>query len=59
MNPWKQNVTHLCRDIIRFAIWVALALNGAMAAIFSVAFTFEFLRHAWRWCRRAIFSSEW
>jgi len=59
MNPWKQNILDLCRNVIRFALWLALAINGAMVAIFSVVFTCAFLQHAWSWCRRVLFSSAW
>ncbi len=59
MNPWKQGKIEICRNAIRFAFWVALSVNGGMAAMFSIAFCWEFFRHAWTWCRRVLFSSDW
>ncbi len=59
MNPWQQTIIEVLSAIIRFALWVTLVLNGLMLGVFSVAFTFQFLRHAWTWCDRVIFTGSW
>ena len=59
MNPWRQNILELFRSIIRFALWCAILLNGVMIAIFSIAFTFQFLTYFWGWLRRVLFSDPW
>lgn len=47
------------RDFVRFALWVCLAINAAMLAIFSVFFTYEFLSHLWTYCERVLFRDPW
>jgi len=59
MNPWQVSAIEWMRGIIRFAIWITLVLNGLMLGVFSVAFTFQFLRHAWTWCHRVMFTGSW
>ena len=59
MNPWKQSILSILRDIVRFALWVVLAVNGVMFAVFSVLFTYQFLRHLWSFCDRVLFPGEW
>ena len=59
MIPWKQDKLGLLRNVIRFSLWTCLAVNGVMAAIFSIAFTHQFLRHAWSWCSRELFPGSW
>lgn len=59
MNPWKQSILDFCRNVVRFGLWIAVALNAAMLAVFSIAFTYQFLTHGWTWCRRVMFTGEW
>ena len=59
MNPWKQSVLDLSRSVIRFLLWFALVLNLAMFSIFSICFTYHFLRQGWCWCRRVLFTGTW
>ncbi len=59
MNPWKQTILYLLRDILRFAIWLVLVINGLLFAIFSVAFVYQLLRHLWTWCDRVLFPGTW
>ena len=28
MNPWKQTLLNFLRDIMRFALWLCIALSG-------------------------------
>lgn len=59
MNPWRAGIVEKSRSIIRFALWIFLAVNSAMLCIFSVFFTYEFLHHLWEWCKRVFFSGNW
>ncbi len=59
MNPWRQGVLGLLRNIIRFSLWVALAVNGVLLAIFSIRFTRAFVNHLWTWCDRVLFPGTW
>ncbi len=59
MNPWKQTILLLLRDILRFALWLCVALIGLMVAVFSIVFVFQFLRHLWTWCVRVLFTGSW
>lgn len=59
MNPWKQTLLNLLRDILRFALWVCVAVIGLMSAIFSIVFVYQFLRHLWTWCDRVLFTGSW
>ena len=59
MNPWKQTILILLRDILRFALWLCVALIGLMVAIFSIVFVYQFLRHLWTWCDRVLFPGSW
>ena len=59
MNPWMPTLLGLSRSVIRFALWCAVVLNGVMLAIFSIVFTFQFLRHLWSWCDRVLFTGSW
>ncbi len=59
MNPWKKSLLDFCRNIVRFGLWFALALNAVMLAIFSIVFTYQLLTHFWSYCRRTIFNGEW
>lgn len=59
MNPWEQTAINRCKSIVRFGLWFALTLHAAMLAIFSILFTFQFLRHLWNWCERVLFQSHW
>ena len=58
-NPWRANLLEKCRSFVRFALWICIATNGAMLCIFSILFSYEFLRHAWGWCNRVLFSRPW
>lgn len=58
-NPWRAGWLEKCRDFLRFALWTCIAINGGMLGVFSVAFTYAFLRHAWGWCNRVLFSRPW
>lgn len=59
MNPWRTSSLNLIQDIIRLMLWLCFALCGAMFAIFAVAWTYQFLRHAWSWCMRVLFNGSW
>ena len=59
MNPWKQKLLDLLRDILRFALWLCVALIGLMTAIFSIVFVYQFLNHLWSWCARVLFTGSW
>ncbi len=59
MNPWTQAVLERARNVLRFALWLVVVINGLMLAVFSVLFTFEFLRHLWSWCERRLFGEPW
>jgi hypothetical protein len=58
-NPWRDSFLQRCRNVIRFSLWICLAANAAMVGVFSILFTYQFLRHLWFWCLRAWFSSQW
>lgn len=59
MNPWKENILAFCRNVLRFALWLCLAVNGVMLGLFSIVFTFEFLRSLWQLCQRTLFAHPW
>ena len=59
MNPWKLDLLKLLQNVIRFALWVALILNIAMASVFAVWFTFKFLRSLSCWADRVLFGQPW
>lgn len=59
MNPWKGNTLGLCRDVLRFALWFGIVLNGVMLAIFSILFTAFFLWRVWGWMYAHWFSVPW
>lgn len=59
MSPWKQTILGACRDILRFALWIGVVINGLMFAVFSIMFVFQFLRHLWSWCDRVLFPGSW
>jgi hypothetical protein len=58
-DPWE-NAPQTYRRFICFALWVfCIAVNAAMACMFSILFTYFFLGHLWRFCLRALFSKDW
>lgn len=59
MNPWKGDYLSVCRGLLRFALWSCLTANGLMLGVFTIVFTFRFLRHLWSWLQRGLFGSEW
>jgi hypothetical protein len=59
MNPWQAGLFNLMRDVVRFALWFGFVICALMFAVFSVAFTYQFLSHAWTWCRRVLFTGGW
>ncbi len=59
MNPWRMNFFDLCRNILRFALWFCLTLNGLMLGVFSIVFCYHLLIFAWAWSRRVLFGSPW
>ncbi len=59
MNPWRESVLSSVRNVFRFALWACLFVNGLMAALFTILFTYEFLGHLWGWCERVLFNSDW
>jgi hypothetical protein len=59
MNPWRLNFFELCRNVLRFALWTCLTLNGLMLGCFLLVFVFQFLRHLWGYCHRTLFSNSW
>ena len=59
VNPWRASFVEKCRNIIRFSLWTCLALNAAMLGMFSILFTYQFLRHLWSWCIKEWFSRPW
>lgn len=59
MNPWKQSILDLLRDILRFALWIAFVINGLMIGVFSIAFCYHFLDHAWSWLVGHVFTGSW
>ena len=58
-NPWRASSLEKCRNVIRFSLWSCLVVNAAMVGIFSILFTYQFLRHLWSWCIRGWFSTQW
>ena len=58
-NPWRWNFLGSCRDLVRFSLWVCVAVNGAMAAIFSIFFIYQFLTHLWTYLMREWFPGTW
>jgi len=58
-NPWRDSVIAFARNILRFTLWICLVIDVLMLAIFSIAFTFQFLRHLWSWCQRVLFDEPW
>lgn len=58
-NPWNRTPLGYCRDVVRFALWVCLAINAAMLAVFTVFFSYEFLWHFWAYCKRVLFADPW
>jgi hypothetical protein len=59
LDPWRRTLLEFCRNVVRFGLWLALASNAAMLAVFSIVFTYEFLAHSWTWCRRVLFTGTW
>ena len=59
MNPWKQTLLNLFREVLRFAFWLCLALCGLMTGLFAIAFVAQFLLHLWTWCDRVLFTGSW
>lgn len=59
MNPWQQTILYLLRDILRFVLWLCVALIGLMIAMFSIVFVYQFLQHLWSWCDRVLFPGQW
>ncbi len=59
MNPWEQKALDRCRSVMRFTLWCCGTIIGLMVATFAIAFTFDFLRHLWSWCRRVLFREPW
>lgn len=59
MNPWEQAVIARFKSAVRCGLWAALVLHAVMLSVFSILFTFQFLRHLWCWCGRTLFRSEW
>lgn len=59
MNPWTETAIALCRNAMRFAVWVCLATCGVMLGLFLVVFTLRFLYHLYTWCERVMFTGSW
>lgn len=60
MNPWKkENILNLFRNILRFALWICLVVNGLMISVFSIVFTYNFLHSLWSYLWKRMFSEPW
>ncbi len=59
MNPWKQSLLELLRDILRFSLWIGVVVNGLMIGVFSIVFCYELLTHTWSWLSRSVFTGSW
>lgn len=59
MNPWKTQFLDICRNVLRFGLWICIVINGLCLGLFSVFFTAEFLRYLWSYCQRTIFDKPW
>ncbi len=59
MNPWRAQLIDLCRNVLRFTLWVCVVINGLMLGLFTVWFTYKFLFHASGWLGRGLFSKPW
>ena len=59
MNPWKPALLELLRGVLRFALWVAIVVNGLMFAVFSVGFVGKFLWYSWKYLCRTMFGHPW
>lgn len=44
MNPWKQHLLDLLRNILRFTMWLVLVVNALLLGVFSIYFVARFLR---------------
>lgn len=59
MNPWKQTLLLVLRDILRFSLWLVVVIDGLMIGVFSIAFCYQLLTHTWNWLMRRVFSGNW
>ena len=59
MNPFLVNVFDTFKNLIRTALWLALAVNAAAIAIFSIVFITHFCYFAWKWLLLKMFSEPW
>ncbi len=59
MNPWKKGLLERVRGIVRFVLWLVLAVNAAIFLYYVTLFNYEWCRHAWSWCQRKWFSGHW
>ncbi len=58
MNPWKQSLLNLLRDILRFAFWLCLALCGLMMGLFAIVFVASSRWRLWTVFSRVLFRDE-
>ncbi len=56
---WRQKLTDLLADLLRFAIHGALLLNGIIVSIASIYVVFKVVRFGLAFLDRTIFSEPW
>lgn len=58
-TPWHASIFQRLRDGICFILWLSLALNCGIAAVYSVMFTYRWFQHAWEWASANWFNAPW
>lgn len=59
MTAWKQSTLAIARDVLRFAIWFCIVLNGLMLSLFTIVFTAMLLFRAMGYAFREWFAQPW
>ncbi len=59
MNLWQTNFNEKIWDGIRLATWGVLAIDIALACLFTLWFSIEALWHLRGWCARVLFQNDW
>lgn len=56
---WRQKMTEVLADLLRFSVRGALMINGILLALATVYFVAKFLFFTLRYADRTVFSAPW
>ena len=56
---WKKPPLEWLREVLLLAVWTCLVIDGIIAAIFTVDFTYNLFTFLKDWLDRKVFDEPW